>query len=215
MSTHDLADKLAGAFLVIDGPDGAGKSTQVKLLAAWLREQGVDVVETRDPGGTAIGDRIREILLDNVHAEMTVGCEIQLYMASRTQLMGEVIGPALQAGQCVLCDRWVSSTVAYQVAEGKATAEDVLELYRLALRDVWPDLTILLDLDADEGLRRAANESAHDRMESKGSEFHRKVREGFRDLHTCYPAPVAHVDASGTVEENQTQILAALREHVP
>ena len=122
----ELADRLAGKFIVIDGPDGSGKSTQLKLLADALRSDGLEVTETRDPGGTAIGDKIRHILLDNDHTDMAIGCEILLYMASRTQLMHQTIAPAMDQGRCVLCDRWVSSTVAYQVADATATADDML-----------------------------------------------------------------------------------------
>ena len=113
-----LAEKLAGKFIVIDGPDGAGKTTQVDMLAEFLGAAGVDLCRVRDPGGTAIGDKIREILLDRSHDQMSVECELMLYMASRAQLMAEVIGPSLEQDQCVLCDRWVASTMAYQVAAG-------------------------------------------------------------------------------------------------
>ncbi len=173
----ELTDRLAKRFIVIDGPDGAGKSTQIALLADWLRGQGLEVTTARDPGGTSIGDRIRDILLDRRHEEMVIGCEILLYMASRTQLMGEVIAPALEAGRCVLCDRWVSATIAYQTAEGKASAEYVQDVYKAALQNIWPDLTIILDVPAEQGLARVGD--APDRMESKAVEFHRKVREAF------------------------------------
>ena len=158
-------DKLTGGFIVIDGPDGAGKSTQLRLLAEFLRGEGLAVREVRDPGGTPIGDRVRAILLDNAHGEMAVACELMLYMASRAQLGEEIIRPALTAGQCVLCDRWVWSTTAYQVAEDKATAKDIMEIYRLALRDFRPHLTIILDIPAEAGLARLT--STPDRIEAK------------------------------------------------
>lgn len=202
----DLAKKLAGKFLVIDGPDGAGKTTQLMLLGEWLRGQGAEVLETRDPGGTAIGDRIRQILLDNAHTEMVVGCEIQLYMASRTQLVGEVIAPALRRGTCVLSDRWVSSTVAYQVAGGEADEQDVLVAYRLALGDVWPDLTVILDIDPAEGLARAGKAAGHDRMEAKGAAFHRRVRELFLRRAEKSPERFAVMDAGGDVDEVQQRL---------
>ena len=107
-----LSKKLAGKFIVFDGPDGCGKSTQLSLTAEWISGQGLDVVTTRDPGGTAIGDRIREILLDNAHQEMAVECETMLYMASRAQLVAEIVRPALAAGDCVLSDRYIFSTIA-------------------------------------------------------------------------------------------------------
>ena len=203
------AGKLAGRFIVLDGPDGSGKTTQLELLADHLRGCGVSVVQTRDPGGTRIGDQIRRILLDRAHTEMEIGCEILLYMASRTQLMGEVIAPAMAAGQCVLCDRWVSATIAYQVAEGRATAGQVRRLYRLALKGARPDLTVILDMEPKIGLARAAAASGHDRMESKGLPFHRKVRRLFlRQAGQAEKAPelFAVVDGSGSVEQVQQRL---------
>lgn len=209
----ELADKLAGRFIVIDGPDGAGKSTQLAMLGEHLSRSacGLDVTLARDPGGTPIGDRIREILLDTKHGEMTVGCEMMLYMASRAQLMGEVIAPALRDSRCVLCDRWVSSTVAYQVAEGKATAADVMMAYRAALGDAGPDLTVILDIDSAAGLDRAgATAGGHDRMEAKGLDFHRKVRELFLAQAAEEPRRFTVVDAAGGVDEVHQRILNAI-----
>jgi dTMP kinase len=204
----DLSDRLSGRFLVIDGPDGAGKSTQIKLLGEHLRAAGVEVVAARDPGGTAIGDRIRQILLDPACGEMTIACEILLYMASRAQLMGEVIRPALDRGACALCDRWVSSTVAYQVAEGKAAADDVLSIYRLALEDARPDLTVILDIPAERGLGRIAR--GFDRLEAKGEAYHRKVRELFLAQVEHDPKHYAVIDADGDVEAVQERLRACV-----
>lgn len=134
----ELAKKLAGRFIVIDGPDGAGKSTQVKLLAESLRAEGATVRHIRDPGGTRIGDRIRAVLLDCVHDEMAVECELMLYMASRAQLAAEVIRPALAAGRCVLPDCCPPSTLAYQGAGG-VPAEEVPQ--PVAVGPTWPDFT--------------------------------------------------------------------------
>lgn len=201
----DLAKKLAGRFLVVDGPDGAGKSTQLRLLADWLRGQGLAVTETRDPGGTAVGDRIRTILLDNAHGEMSVGCEVLLYMASRTQLMAEVIRPAMESDQCVLCDRWVSATVAYQGAGG-TDPKSVLAMYELALPGIRPDLTIILDLPAETGLQRVSASRGHDRMEAKGLEFHRRVRALFLHQAREHPDRFAVADAAGSVEDVQARL---------
>ncbi|MHC4984011.1 MAG: dTMP kinase [Planctomycetota bacterium] len=205
----DLAEKLAGKFIVIDGPDGAGKTTQLELLADYLRTEGVVIVETHDPGGTAIGERVREILLDKSHAEMTVGCEIMLYMASRTQLMGEVIAPALEAGKCALCDRWVSSTIAYQVAGG-ADLENIENAYESAMLGARPDLTIILDLPADVGLARSGKTIGHDRMEAKGLQFHDKVRELFLQQAEESPNRFAVLDAEGSIEDVQARLREAL-----
>lgn len=190
---------------MIDGPDGAGKSTQIAMLAAFLREQGLAVAQTRDPGGTAVGDRIRAILLDNAHAEMAVACETMLYMASRAQLVAEVIRPALESGVCVLCDRFVSSTIAYQGAGG-ADIEAIRRVAQVAVGGVWPDLTVILDLGHEEGLRRAAERATKDRMESKGDLFHQRVREMFLAQAKDQPDKFAVVDAAGPVEQVQLRL---------
>jgi dTMP kinase len=206
-STKTLPDRLAGRFLVIDGPDGAGKSTQVKLLAEWLAGEGVKVQPARDPGGTAIGERIRAILLDRLHEEMVVPCELMLYMASRAQLVAQVIRPALEKGQCVLSDRYVSSTVAYQGAGG-AEAADVREVGRVAVGGLWPDLTIVLDLSAQSGLARLGK--AKDRVESKDFAYHSRVRELFLEQAREDPRRWAVVEATGTIEEVQARLRSVI-----
>ena len=205
----DMADRLAGKFIVLDGPDGAGKSTQLRLLAEWLRGQGVRVVETRDPGGTLVGDRIRGILLDTAHQEITVACEVLLYMASRAQLWEQAIRPALEAGACVLCDRWVSATVAYQGAGGTPPA-DVMAICDIALKGARPDLTVLLDIDAEQGLARNGREGGPDRIEAKAVAFHRRVRELFLAQAREQPDRFVVLDAGGGIEDVQ----AALRGHL-
>ncbi|MFW6133914.1 MAG: dTMP kinase [Planctomycetota bacterium] len=210
----DLAEKLAGRFIVLDGPDGSGKSTQLARLATWLRGSGLEVIEIRDPGGTAVGDRIREILLDAAHAEMTVGCETLLYMASRAQLWPERIAPALADGACVLCDRWVSATVAYQGAGG-ADPADILAIYRKALPGVQPDLTVVLDLDAETGLARTGREGNRDRMESRDAAFHRRVRELFLTQAQREPERFVVVDAGGDVDAVQNRLREAIRQWQP
>ena len=199
--------ELAGRFIVVDGPDGAGKSTQIARLGEWLAKQGVDVRLTRDPGGTDIGDRVRQILLDRAAAEMAVACETMLYMASRAQLVAEVVRPALAAGRCVLCDRFVSATVAYQGAGG-ANVNDIMTVANVAVGDTWPDLTILLDIDADAGLSRVPR--GLDRMEAKGLAFHRAVRELFLRQAAADPKRFTVVNAAGSEEE----VAARMRETV-
>jgi len=201
------ADRLAGRFIVLDGPDGSGKSTQLRLLAEHLAGRGAAVLTTRDPGGTAIGEKVRRILLDASHGEMAVGCEVMLYMASRAQLFAEVIAPALREGRCVLCDRWVSATFAYQGAGG-VSAEAVRLAYRAALGEVWPDLTMILDLPAEAGLRRL--KGAPDRVEGKDPAYHRRVRELFLQWARGQADRCAVVDGAGEVEQVQARLQETL-----
>jgi dTMP kinase len=206
-----LVEKLAGRFIVIDGPDGAGKSTQAGLLADYLRSVGAAVRMVRDPGGTAIGDRIRQILLDRAHGEMAVQCELMLYMASRAQLAAEIIRPALAAGMCVLSDRYISSTIAYQGAGG-IDPDAIRQVARIAVGPTWPDLTVVLDLPSDEGLARAGRLNGHDRMEAKGLEFHRRVRDMFLLQARQEPGRFVVVNASGSPGEIQTRLRGAIED---
>lgn len=202
--------RLFRRFFVLDGPDGAGKSTQLALLAGHLRAAGVDLCLTRDPGGTAIGDRIRAILLDRDHGEMAVACEMLLYMASRAQLVSEVIRPALSRGQCVLCDRWGSATLAYQGAGGADEAA-ILQAAELAIGPTRPDLTVILDIPSEDGLARAGRtDGGLDRMECKHLDFHRRVRASFLRQAQANPAHMLVVDARGAVDEVQGRLRSAM-----
>jgi dTMP kinase len=205
----ELAEKLAGAFIVIDGPDGAGKSTQTHLLAEHLKAQGLAVCLARDPGGTVIGEKVRRILLDASHQAMAPATETMLFMASRAQLADEVIRPALSTGQCVLCERYVSATIAYQGAAGM-DAPAIRAVAEVAVGGLWPYLTIILDLPADEGLARVPN--AHDRMEAKGPDFHRRVRELFLAQARQDPRRFVVVDARGTVDAVQQRLRQAVED---
>ena len=199
-----MNDKLTGKFLVLDGPDGCGKSTQARLLSEWIAEQGVDVVSYRDPGTTVIGEKIRDILLDTAHEGMSDNVEVLLYMAARAQLWKEHIGPDLKAGKCVLMDRWVSSTCAYQGWAGGFGIEKVLKIGTDALDRLWPDVTVVLDVDLDTARKRMQRDL--DRMEQKGDVYHAKVREGFLKL-VDYCDDVKVVDATKRVEEVHETIL--------
>jgi dTMP kinase len=176
----NLKSKLQGKFIVLDGPDGCGKSTQAELLVKWLIEQGVAVSKFRDPGDTAIGEKIREILLNPEHLAMNTQTEVLLYMAARVQLWTEKIAPALNKNRCVVLDRWLSSTCAYQGFAGGFGVEKILKVAGDCLERVWPDLTIILDIDQSGAIGRMNRKL--DRMESKGIEYHKKVREGFLSL---------------------------------
>jgi dTMP kinase len=214
-----LKEKLAGKFIVFDGPDGSGKGTQIERLAGALAAEGLDVVRARDPGGTVIGDQIREILLHkNLLTGMDVRCETLLFMASRAQLVREVILPAVGAGKVVLCDRFISATCAYQGAAGYDVRR-IIELGRFAVGEVWPAMTLILDVPAEQGLQRAGRRSEttgqeggrHDAMESRPIDFHRKVRELFLHLPADYPGRIEIIDGAGTPDEVHEKILEVLK----
>jgi len=231
MDDEKVIHSLRGRFIVFDGPDGCGKSTQGRMLAERLTAAGLEVVTCRDPGGTTIGDRIRSVLLDYDLSEMDVSCETMLFMASRAQLVAEVIAPAQQEGRTVICDRFVSSTCAYQGAAGYDPAR-VIELAHFAIGEHWPDLTVLLDVDAEEGFDRIGRKPSHagknrrkeadggmmliagsqpDAMEARSIAFHRKVRELFLGLDAIYPRPILKVDGRGAAEAVQQRVWEALQ----
>ncbi len=199
-------------FIVLDGVEGAGKSTQLARLAEHLREMGEDVVVTFEPGGTPVGGAIREILLSPAH-EITPLTEIFLFCASRAQHCDRVIRPALEADRIVLCDRFTAATFAYQGHAGEAGEERVVRLDAEATRGIVPDMTIILDLAPEEGLMRKFGEEgtdAADRIERNELTFHERVREGFHRYAERYPERTAVVDASGTEDEVFARVCGAL-----
>ncbi len=227
--TATLPEKVKGKFIVFDGPDGSGKSTQRATLGDTLTGAGVDVVLCRDPGGTEIGNRIRSVLLDYDLSAMDVNCEALLFMASRAQLLCEVIRPALKEGKTILCDRFVTSTCAYQGAVGY-DPKRVIELARFAIGDCWPDVTVILDVEAEEGFERIGRKPHHagknrqrasgeamliegsrpDAMEARSIEFHRRVRQMFLSVHEYYPTPVITIDGRGDVDAVHRRVIGGL-----
>jgi dTMP kinase len=189
---------VAGApFIALEGLDGSGKSTQCRLLADWLRARGYTVTECADPGGTPVGDRIRDILLDR-RQQMSVPCEALLFMASRAQLTAQVIRPALAAGRAVVCDRFLLSNVVYQGHAGGLDPEQLWQAGRLATGGVMPDLTLVLDVSVEAATARRTRPA--DRMESHDVEFHGRVREGFLAEARRHPDRIRVVDASPAPE---------------
>ncbi len=204
-----MESKLQGKFIVLDGPDGCGKSTQTKLLAEWLQEQGVAVESFRDPGDTAIGEKIRQILLNPEYLAMSTPAEVLLYMAARAQLWAEKIAPALEENKCVVLDRWLSSTCAYQGFAGGFEMDKVEKIAADSLERPWPDLTIILDVDLETASQRLNREL--DRMEAKGDSYHQKVREGFLQLAKQQENFLV-VDATGDVKTVHKKIVQLISE---
>jgi len=187
-----------GLFITFEGPEGCGKSTQIKGASRHLRRRGVPVLVLREPGGTRVGEAIRKIILDGSLREMTPHTELLLYLAARSQVVREKILPALRSGNVVICDRFEDSTLAYQGAGRGLGRQDIRRMSRFARGSLEPDLTILLDLDPKKGIRRKAR---RDRMERESLRFHQKVRRGF--LALAKRNPKRFVIISGTLSESQ------------
>jgi len=191
-----------GIFITFEGSEGCGKSTQIRHVVDALCHNGREVVLLREPGGTVIGEAIRHLLQhDEDAAGMTPEAELLLFAASRAQLVREVIRPALERGAIVLCDRFVDSTTVYQGVARALCKRDVVALNQFAVGETWPDLTLLLDLDAAEGRRRAAGRNGPaDRMEREGAEFYEAVRRGYLELAAENPQRFVLLDAGGAEE---------------
>lgn len=193
-----------GYFITLEGTDGVGKTTQIGLLKDFLEDNGHTVYVTREPGGTSISEKLREILLDKRNSEMTDTTEMMIYAASRAQLVAEKIVPALARGEVVICDRFVDSSVAYQ-GYGRALGDVVSTVNRYATRGLEPDVTFFLDLDPEVGRARIGKD-VQDRLEQEKREFFDKVYEGYLVLCRKYPERMIRIDASLSIDEMQKSI---------
>ncbi|CAN5419672.1 dTMP kinase [soil metagenome] len=195
-------------FITFEGPEGSGKTTQIRLLENFLKAHEFAILVTREPGGTTIGNAIRAIVLDPNHTEMSPRAEVLLFNAARAQIVDEVIRPALTSGRIVLCDRYADSTLAYQ---GYGHGQDLAWLRRIidfATNGLQPDLTIFLNIDPDKGLARKQSGAAEEwnRMEQKALTFHQTVRQGYLQLAAAEPPRWLVIDATQTVEAIYTTI---------
>jgi len=195
---------MTGLFFSFDGIDGVGKSTQMELFCDWLRENGHDVVQCRDPGGTQLGETLREIILHQHDMPVCPASEMLLYMASRAQLVDEVIRPALAAGKTIVSDRFLVSNVAYQGHAGGVDVDAVWAVGAVATDGVRPDLTLLLDMPVEQAAARLNRDL--DRMESRGAEFLNRVREGFLIEANKAADRIAMIDATRDIESIQADI---------
>jgi dTMP kinase len=197
-----------GRFIVLDGNEGCGKSTQARLLHERLLSQQIPAILVRDPGTTPIGERIRAILLDPQSREMAMRCEMLLYMSARAQLMEQMILPALNAGKTVICDRFVSSTLAYQLGGDGLTAAEIRAVADVAIKGRWPDLTIILDMPHDASMARVKR--ARDRIEQRPLEYHEQVRKNYLAQVRDFPEGYRLVSAQGTIEEVAERVWKAV-----
>lgn len=211
----------AGRLIVLEGPEGAGKSTQLRRLAAWLDERGVDVAVVREPGGTPLGDAVRGLLLDGA-VEVSERAEALLFMASRAQAVDRVLEPALAAGRFVIVDRFFLSTYAYQIAGRGLPEAEVRTANRLATGGLVPDVTLLLSIAPEVGMQRASRRGDPDRMERAGADFHRRVARAFaeyaspawqREHAEC--GPIVAIDATGDEGAVFARLLEALARRWP
>lgn len=204
-----------GIFISIEGPDGSGKSTQIENIKAFFREKNMEVLFTREPGGTAIGERIREILLDNKCAEMDYMTEAMLYAASRAQHVSQVIKPALAAGKVVVCDRFVDSSMAYQ-GYGRGLGDAVRVINEYAVAGCMPDVTFLLKVDPNIGKDRLkARVGGEDRLEVEKNTFHAEVYRGYLELEKKFGERIVGIDATRSIEEISQDINGKLEELLP
>lgn len=208
-----------GLFITFEGMDGSGKTTQMQRLSTRLRAHGREVLETAEPGGTPIGIKIRRVLLDNANQELSPTTELLLYFASRAQNVDEWITPARDAGKVILCDRFTDSTLVYQGCGRGLGAETVLTLDRIACRGLQPDLTLLIDIDAETSLRRALSRNVvtttcETRMDDQSIEFHRRVYRAYHALAEQHPDRIKIVDGTASIEAIENDIWEIVSAHV-
>ncbi|MDH3982036.1 MAG: dTMP kinase [Kiritimatiellaceae bacterium] len=208
---------MPGKFITFEGPEGSGKSTQIRLLVEKLQGEGVETICTREPGGTATGEQIRNLLQHDAAGEpLSDRSELLLFTASRAQLMDRIILPALGNGGWVLCDRFIDSTMAYQGFARGMDIETLDVVNNFAIYDRKPDLTILLDLDIEAGFQRleerySDSDESHDRFEREAREFHHRVRDGYHQLAKREPERFAIINSQRSIEEVASDVWNAVK----
>ncbi|MBC2605687.1 dTMP kinase [Pelagicoccus albus] len=206
-----------GTFFTFEGPEGSGKSTQINLLAEELADLGHEVVVTREPGGTPIGEEIRHLLIHSSNGkDMSPETELLLFAAARAQLVRELIVPSLEKGSIVICDRFLDSTTVYQGAARSIASDPVAYINQFAVGPVTPDLTFILDVPHEESMRRVKRRVTDipDRMEQENSEFYKKVRDGYLLLAGSMPERFHVVDGTRSLETNREEILKTVLENL-
>ena len=203
---------MLGTFISLEGCEGVGKSTQVRLLKEYLEKNNYDFISLREPGGTEISEKIREILLSLKNQRMNEMTETMLYAAARTQLINEVIYPALGQGKMVIADRFVDSTIAYQGVARKIGIDTVIKLHELTCDNLWPDITIFLDLDPILAFKRKGGVDRGDRLENAGLEFHQDVYKGYKEVARRYPNRVVSIQPLGDKYDTHNKIIETLKQ---
>jgi dTMP kinase len=200
-----------GLLITFEGPDGSGKTTQISLLKDYLHSKGMKVVFTREPGGTNISEKIRDIILDNKNSEMSAMCEAMLYASARAQLVSEVIKPAIEQGNIVICDRFVESSIVYQGIGRKLGVEKIRSINNAATQGLRPNATFLLTIPFEEGLKRKSQQKTFDRLENSGDDFHKRVYDGYMSLAGSADY-IKVVDANREVAEIHKDIIRVIED---
>lgn len=190
-----------GLFITTEGTDGSGKTTQIKLIESYLKEKGFEVVVTREPGGTAIGEKIRSIILDTENSDMSYITEMMLYASARAQLVNELIKPSLEVGKVVICDRFIDSSYVYQGFGRNIDIELIERVNNIALDGVRPDITLFFDIDPEVALKRRIQSTGADRIEQEAMDFHKKVYSGYKKLVSMYPDRIKAIESNRSIQE--------------
>ena len=214
MVSSTMIDTTKGKFITVEGTEGVGKTTNIQCIASWLDGRGIDYISTREPGGTALGEKVRDLLLDKDNTGMAASAELLLMFAARAQHLEEIIIPALAAGTWVLCDRFTDATYAYQGFGRGLNCEHIEQLEKLVQGDLHPDFTLILDIDPELGMSRVRARGELDRFESEALEFFDRVRAGYRDRANTNPSRYCLVDASAPLTVVQEHIVEALNAFV-
>lgn len=203
---------MKGKFITFEGCEGVGKSHQIRYLTDYLDENNIKYYLTREPGGSVISEKIRNIILDSKNDKMTDECEALLYASARVQLLKEIIKPKLEEGVLVLCDRYIDSSFAYQGVARGLGLEFIEKINDYAIKNFMPDVTVFLDLSPKQAFLRKGGADAKDRLEQSGMEFHEKVYSGYKQMAEKYSERFAVIDASGDKNQTKEKVLKALKD---
>lgn len=203
-----------GLFLVVEGPDGAGKTTVTEKVVERLRKEGYDLIHTREPGGIAIAEQIRSVILDPANTAMDGKTEALLYAAARRQHLVEKIAPAVASGRIVICERFLESSLAYQGYGRQLGFDDILAINRFAIGEFMPDKTFYLDVDEETGLKRVESRGNKDRMDSESLAFHKRVVAGYQQVLKTFGPSICRIDASLAFDEVVTATYRAIKDYI-